>query len=600
MSSAPGLAGGVAAGVASGVALRVETLGVRVVGRADVTPILDRVSFTLARGSSVGLVGASGAGKSTLGLALLRLLPRALALTSESRIQLGDQPVHQQSTHELRALRGRRIAMVFQEPLLALNPAMTIGAHLEEAARVHGASVTEARERARTMLDRVGIASTHDAARRFPHEFSGGMRQRVLIACAMLHGPELLIADEPTTALDPTIQAQILDLLDRLREEAGTTLLLISHDLAVVGERCERVLRLDAGRLVDDAPAATVLGSRRVAVRAPAPEERAGAPLLEVRDLAVDHAPRGTLLRAGRVVHAVHGLSLTVRRGEVVGLVGESGCGKTSAALAMLRLIEPAGGALRFDGADLLALRGEALRQMRRRMQLVPQDIGASLTPHLTAGALVAEGILAHELAGATEAAKRARQLLDEMELPARAATARAHELSSGERQRVAIARALAVGPDLLICDEPVAALDESTREAVLELLQRLRRERGLALLLISHDLPAVQRLASRIAVMYLGRIVEESADLAALTHPRMPYSQALVAAVPTGDPNAARRRVVLSGDLPWASESQRGCAFHPRCPHPAKDAQCLTDRPELTTVAAGHQVACWKVGPSS
>ena len=590
----------IATNVASSVALRVDSLGVRVAGGVDVAPILDGISFTLHRGSSVGLVGASGAGKSTLGRALLRLLPSALSLTPESRIQLGDQPVHQQSTRELRALRGRRIAMVFQEPLLAMNPAMTIGAHLEEAALVHGVGAAESRERALTMLDRVGIATPRDAAGRYPHEFSGGMRQRVLIACAMLHGPELLIADEPTTALDPTIQAQILDLLDRLREESGTTLLLISHDLAVVGERCERVLRLDAGRLVGDDAAATALGSRRVSVRVRAPEESTGAPLLEVRDLSVDHAPRGTLLRAGRVVHAVRGISLTVRRGEVVGLVGESGCGKTSAALAMLRLVEPTGGSLRFDGTDLLALRGEALRQMRRRMQLVPQDTGASLTPHLTAGALVAEGILAHGLAGEEEAAKRARRLLDEMELPGRTATARAHELSSGERQRVAIARALAVGPDLLICDEPVAALDETTREAVLALLQRLRQERGLALLLISHDLPAVQRLASRIAVMYVGRLVEESADLAALTRPRMPYTQALVAAIPTGDPNAARRRVVLSGDLPSASESPRGCAFYPRCPHPAKDAQCLTDRPELATVAAGHQVACWKVGPSS
>ena len=593
--------------------LTVRDLEVRFPGAAR--PILADVGFSIAPGSTVGVVGPSGAGKSTLALAIMRLLPRGATLGARSEVHLDDVALHTLDLPALRALRGRRIAMVFQEPLLALDPAMSLGAQVAETALVHGIPPVEARDRALTMLSKVGFADPRSAAALFPHELSGGMRQRALIASAMMLAPAVLIADEPTTALDPTIQAQVLDLLDRLREEAGTTLLLISHDLAVVAERCARVIALEGGRIVQDAAASEVLRSRRGArgaatalTRSIVPEAgdavttgiaTAGAPLLQVRDLRVEYRARPALLGPRATVTAVDSLSITLARGEVLGLVGESGCGKTSAAHAILRLIEPTAGQLSLDGTDIRALAPEALRRFRRRMQLVPQDAGASLTPHLTSESLVAEALEVHGLARGDEARRRARVLLDEVGLPSRAARALPRELSSGERQRVAIARALGPEPDLLLCDEPLAAVDLPTRERLLTLLESLRRSRGLSMLFISHDLEAVSRLASRVIVMYLGRVVESSVGASALLDPQMPYTRALAAAVPTGDPATPRRRIVLQGELPSRGAPPRGCAFHPRCPHPAKDDQCSNERPPLVPVVKGdadHLAACWKI----
>jgi peptide/nickel transport system ATP-binding protein len=589
-------------GSGAGAALSVRDLGVTAVGTA--TPLLSGVSFDIPAGSTVGLVGPSGAGKSTLALSLMRLLRHGTALDAASEIRVGDTALHTLGAREMRAIRGRRIAMVFQEPLLALDPAMPIGEQVAEAAIVHGIAPDEARDRARAMLERVGFAAAGRAATLYPHELSGGMRQRALIAAAMMLGPDLLVADEPTTALDPTIQAQVLDLLARLREESGTTLLLISHDLDVVGERCERVIALEQGRVVQDAPAAEVLRSRRPAAQLRAPgavrPTPPGPPLLEVRSLQVRFPGAGALGRAG-AVHAVEELSFTLAKGEALGVVGESGCGKTSAALAILRLIEPSAGQVRLDGAELDAFGRRALRRLRKRMQLVPQDAGASLTPHLTAEALVAEGLEVHGLAQGSEALRRARVLLDEVGLPSRVAGARPGALSSGERQRVAIARALAPEPDLLICDEPVASVDDATRERILTLLEHRRDTGGLALLFISHDLAAVARIASRVLVMYLGRIVESGTTAGVLGTPRMPYTQALLAAVPTGEPARLARRTVLTGEAAGSGERPRGCAFHPRCPHPRKDDQCRGERPRLVPVGVGaeeHLAACGKLHP--
>ena len=581
--------------------LRVTDLTVRS-ARVE-RPLLDGVSFTLDRGRTLGVVGPSGAGKSTLALAIARLLPRGLSVDGASTIHLGGDALHELDANAMRAIRGRRIGYVFQEPALALDPAMSIGRQVAESAQVHGVPEGEAATRALEWLERVGFPDARRAARSFPHELSGGMRQRALIASAMILEPELLIADEPTTALDPTIQDQVLDLLARLRQESRTTLLFISHDLATVAERCERVIAIERGRIVDDRSATEAVAAYRARRAIPSfeiPTPEPGTPLLRVRDLEVEYTMRGLFpwgAAATRTHTAVAQLDLQIARGEVVALVGESGCGKTSSANAILRLVEPRGGSVLLDGLEMGRLKREPLRRLRRRIQLVPQDAGASLTPHLTAEACVAEGLEVHGLAEGATARRKARELLAELGLPERVARAVPRELSSGERQRVAIARALAPDPDLLICDEPLASIDETSRAQVLTVLSTRRARRGLALLLISHDLDAVRRLASRVLVMYLGRVIEHSVGDAALVAPRMPYTQALVAAIPTGDPSARLRRSLLRGELPILSPPSAGCSFQPRCTHPLKDERCSAERPMLLPVGPAqptHHVACW------
>ncbi|MDH5233514.1 MAG: ABC transporter ATP-binding protein [Gemmatimonadota bacterium] len=527
--------------------------------RADAARILTDVSFDVTRGSSVGIVGPSGAGKSTLGLALMRLLPRTMRLAPGGSIRLGERDLAALDAEAVRDLRGQRLAMVFQEPVTALNPAMTVGDQLAEAVLVHRrASAREARERAVEMLDRVGIPAAREAAERFPHEFSGGMRQRLLLAMPLMLDPELIIADEPTTALDPVRQSHMLDLLDGLRKRSGTALLLITHDLDLVGERCERVIVLDAGRVVEDGATGEILArpasvaARRLAeARLPFGTPGAGghasgaarspatpaAPLMDVRDLHVTYPERRRTLRSIGAVPAVQGVSLHVNAGEVLGVVGESGCGKTSLALALLRLVPSRSAALRFRGDDLAALEGEPMRRLRRQLQYMPQDAGASLSPHLSCGALVAEGPLIHGLCGEAEARERARTLLLALGLPPGAAAARPGHLSTGQRQRVALARALAVEPDLLVCDEPVSSVDPPTRLQLLDTLARLRDERGLALLFISHDVPAVARIADRVLVMRQGRVVETGPTAEVFASPAEAYTRALLAAVPRGVP---------------------------------------------------------------
>ena len=515
--------------------------------------LLDGVSFDVMPGSSVGVVGASGAGKSTLGLALMRLLPSTMQFTEGSSVRLGDQDLATLRGDALRDIRGRQIAMVFQEPITALNPAMSIGDQLAEAVLVHGlATVGEAKDRAVAMLERVGITGGVNGARRYPHELSGGMRQRLLLAMPLMLDPLLLIADEPTTALDPIRQAQMLDLLDELRAVSGTALLLISHDLEIIGERCERVIVLDAGRMVEEGTAVQILSQPRSeaarslgAARLPlavVPRQSRAAPeapvaLLEVNDISVTYPERRRGFRSIAKVQAVESVSLTLSPGEVLGIVGESGCGKTSLALAILRLIPSRSAALRFEGADLALLSGEPLRRLRRHLQFVPQDAGASLSPHLTCESLVSEGLVVHGICDEREARRRARALLDELELPPHAAQSRPHALSTGQRQRVALARALATEPRVLICDEPVSSVDPPTRARLLDLFSALRASRGLAMLFISHDVLAVARIADRVVVMQRGRVAESGTREAVLGRPAQTYTRDFLAAVPTGVP---------------------------------------------------------------
>ena len=592
-------------------ALAVRGLGVET---TDATPrrVLDDLSFTLAPGSSVGIVGRSGAGKSTIGNAILGLLPRGLRRTPGSRILLGDAELTTLDVEAMRDVRGRRIAMVFQEPLSALDPAMRVGRQLTAALEAHGmASGADATERAIAMLDRVGIRDAARSARRFPHELSGGQRQRMLLALALMLEPDVLIADEPTTALDVTLQVQLLDLLDALRRDLGTTLLLISHDLAVVGERCERVLVLENGRLADDGPAERIVAERAARAsgaaavaraRAVRPSEPDGTPpdvpLVATDALAVHYRTPPRLFQRPEVpVHAVDGVSLAIGRGECVGLVGESGCGKSTLARAMLGLEMPTAGSVTVLGRRLDVHDRVMMRALRRLLQLVPQDAGASLTPQRTVRSLLVEALEVHGHTPGAPAQRRAEQLLQEVGLDPALGARRPTALSSGERQRVAIARALAPQPDLLVCDEPVANLDAAAREPLLAMLDRLRDERGLALVLISHDLGVVRRLASRVAVMYLGRIVEQGNAAQVLDAPRMPYTQLLRAAVPTGRP---RQTPVRGGEIPAPlAVPARGCPFHPRCTHPLKDEGCRSERPELRALSAGpdgHTVACLKV----
>jgi peptide/nickel transport system ATP-binding protein len=594
--------------VSRGAALAVRALSVHT---TEATPrvIVGDLSFTVPAGSSVGIVGRSGSGKTSVGNAILGLLPRGLALDAATRITLGADDITTMSAEQLRQTRGRRVAMVFQEPLTALDPAMRIGRQLTAALEAHDvARGDDAMQRAVAMLDRVGITNAKQSARRFAHELSGGQRQRVLLALALLLEPQVIIADEPTTALDVTLQAQLLDLLDDLRRDTGTSLLLISHDLAVVGERCDRALVLEEGRLVDDGPAERIVSERlakasgaAAVARAKyartsdvAPRDPPDVPIASCTNLVVQYeVPRLLFERSAPPVRAVAGVSLAIARGECVGLVGESGCGKTSLARALLGLEKAASGHVTVLGRTLDPSDRTLMRALRRRLQVVPQDAGASLTPQRTVRSLLVEALETHAHSRGKAAARAADALLVEVGLDPALGSRRPTALSSGERQRVAIARALAPQPDLLVCDEPVANVDAAAREPLLALLDHLRESRGMALLLISHDLGVVRRLATRVAVMYAGRFVETGSAAQVLDAPAMPYTQILHAAVPTG----MRRQRKLRAALDLIPD--HGCPLYPRCSHPLKDEGCLSEHPELRPVAPdspGHLVACLKV----
>ncbi|MCF8199204.1 MAG: dipeptide ABC transporter ATP-binding protein [Sulfuritalea sp.] len=634
---------------------------------------VDGISLTIEAGECYALLGESGCGKSMTALGLMRLLPAGARVISGA-VNFEGTDLLGLPESGMREVRGGGIGMIFQEPATSLNPVLTVGRQIVEALQLHaGLQGTAARKRAGELLDQVGIPDPLRRLDEYPFQLSGGLRQRVMIAIALAGEPRLLIADEPTTALDVTIQAQVLDLLDELRRTRGMALLLITHDLGVVARMADRIGVMYAGQLVEEAPRAqffsqpahpysvrlfaalpdtkrrganlaTIPGSvpaadarhsgcrfvyrcseamaechkapppwrevdacQRVrcflAAAAPPVAVKVGAgetatqsrqaPLLEVTDLQM-HFPirRGILQRAVGAVRAVDGLSLQLMAGRTLALVGESGCGKTTAGKAMLQLLRPTAGSVMLDGVELTTRSAGQLQPLRAKMQMVFQDPFASLNPRLRIGEIIAEGMQALKV-GDGETGAPIAKLLEQVGLRADMVNRYPHEFSGGQRQRIAIARALAVSPRLLICDEPTSALDVSVQAQILNLLSELQRELELAYLFITHNIAVVDYLAHDVAVMYLGRVVERGTADEVLHQARHPYTQALLAAVPHID-GLDKATVKLSGDMPSPANPPSGCHFHPRCP--LADEACRVSYPDEIRFGATHAVRCIKV----
>jgi microcin C transport system ATP-binding protein len=526
--------------------LDVRNLSVTFAGRGRAPPVeaVRGVTFALDRGETLALVGESGSGKSVTALSILQLLPYPLAAHEPgSSVRFAGEELVGASPEELRRVRGGRIAIVFQEPMTSLNPLHTLERQVAETLLVHRRmSPRAARERTLELLRMVGLPDAESRLGAYPHQLSGGQRQRVMIAMAIANEPDILIADEPTTALDVTIQAHILALLRELRDRLGMALLLITHDLTIVGKMAERVAVMTQGEIVEAGPTATVFDrprhpyTRRLLAAEPkgraAPADLAAPLLIEAEALRVWFpVRRGFLRRVTGHVKAVDGVSLAVRAGSTLGIVGESGSGKTTLGLALLRLTG-CQGQIRFAGRDIVALTRRQLRPLRREMQIVFQDPFSSLSPRLSVAQIVEEGLKVHNLAASpAERRKLIETALVEVGLDPEAADRYPHEFSGGQRQRIAIARALVLKPRLVVLDEPTSALDMSVQAQIVELLRELQERRGLAYLFISHDLRVVRALAHQIMVMKDGRIVESGPTERIMTAPEHPYTRALMSA---------------------------------------------------------------------
>ncbi len=526
--------------------LDIRNLSVTFAGRGRAPPVeaVKGVSFSLDRGETLALVGESGSGKSVTALSVLQLLPYPLAVHGpQSSIRFAGEELMGAHPEELRRVRGDRIAIVFQEPMTSLNPLHTLERQVAEILLVHRRmSARAARARTLELLRLVGLPDAESRLGALPHQLSGGQRQRVMIAMAIANEPDILIADEPTTALDVTIQAQVLALLRDLRQQLGMALLLITHDLTIVRRMAERVCVMTRGEIVESGPTEAIFDrprhpyTQRLLMAEPkgraAPADPAAPRLIEADELRVWFpVRRGVLRRVRGHVKAVDGVSLAVREGMTLGVVGESGSGKTTLGLALLRLTA-AQGEIRFSGHDIMGLSQRQLRPLRREMQIVFQDPYSSLSPRLSVAQIVEEGLRVHNLAAnAVERRRLIEEALAEVGLDPAAAERYPHEFSGGQRQRIAIARALVLKPRLVVLDEPTSALDMSVQAQIVELLRELQTRRGLAYLFISHDLRVVRALAHEILVMKDGHIVEAGPTEQIMTEPQHPYTRALMAA---------------------------------------------------------------------
>ncbi|WIJ24067.1 ABC transporter ATP-binding protein [Devosia sp. RR2S18] len=553
------------------------------------------ISFSLEQGESLGIVGESGSGKSVSCSALLRLLP-ATAEISATKLRLDGTDVQKANKEDLARLRGRTAAMIFQDPMTAFDPVFTVGHQISETIQAHRpVSTKAARQEAEAMLRRVEIINARDVLDYYPHQLSGGMLQRAMIAMALSCQPKLLIADEPTTALDVTIQAQILQLIKKVQAEFGMALIMITHDLGVIAETVDRVLVMYAGEVMEqgavqqifDAPqhayTKQLLASLQTRFE-PSRGDEDAAPALELRGVAKTYRTRrrrGLFSQYGDF-HAVREVNLTLPRNRIVAVVGESGSGKTTTGMMALRLTDVSRGQILVHGTDISSLSTEALKPWRRQLQVVFQDSYSALDPMMTLTQIIAEPLHIHKVGSAREQREKALDWLERVSLDRAFADRYPHELSGGQRQRVAIARALVLEPSVLVADEPTSALDVTVKAQIIGLLKRLQAEMGLSILFISHDLSTVRSLADSVVVMYRGRVVEEAPTHRIFAEPQHPYTRALLDAVPAANPRDKRERRFLSAEeidaqTPRFTVVQTGTA--PRA------------EPQLVTLAGGHRV---------
>ena len=606
--------------------VQVSDLSVRFTTSERTVDAVRNLSFHVDRGQTLAIVGESGSGKSVTSLALMRLVEHGGGRIVSGRMAFRRRKgevldLARADASTMRGIRGADIAMIFQEPMTSLNPVFTAGDQIAESIRVHqGKSAGEARAEALRMLELVRIPEARNVLDRYPHQLSGGMRQRVMIAMALSCRPSLLIADEPTTALDVTIQAQILQLIRALQDEMQMGVVFITHDMGVVAEVADRVLVMYGGNKVEEGASDTIfaeprerytrallsavprLGSmqgtdlprkfdllRTDADSAPpdtTPQDTVpagSAPVLRVHDLVTRFdVPSGILGRVKRRVHAVEKVSFELLPGETLALVGESGCGKSTTGRSLLRLVDSQGGAIEFGGRNVRDLPNTQLQALRRNIQFIFQDPFSSLDPRVTVGFTIMEPLLVHRIAKGKEAQDRVDWLLHKVGLPREYAQRYPHEFSGGQRQRIAIARALALNPKVVIADESVSALDVSIQAQIVNLMLDLQRELGIAFLFISHDMAVVERISHRVAVMYLGQIVEIGPRRAIFENPQHAYTKRLMAAVPVADPARRHlRRELLEGEIP-------------------SPIRAVGDEPAvrpLVEVAPGHFVARHPVG---
>ena len=589
--------------------------GLRVEFQTKDGPVVgvEDVSFDINPGETVCVVGESGSGKSVSSLSLMRLVEYGGGEIAGGRLlfergEKGQVDLAASSGSLMRKIRGNEIGMIFQEPMTALNPVFTIGKQMTEGLRLHlNMSRQEAEERALELMQQVRIPEPERRLKQYPHELSGGMRQRVVIAMALACEPRLLIADEPTTALDVTIQAEILALMDRLKRETGTAVMFITHDMAVVAQMADRVVVMFRGKKVEEGTVEEIFENpqhpytKALLAAVPKLGEMTGKPypepmkllgsedkeivpikgreevLLSVKNLTTRFPVQGGFLRRTVAnVHAVEDLSFTLNKGQTLSLVGESGCGKSTAGRSILRLVEPMSGEVNLDGVDIMSLDQSALRTARLDMQMIFQDPFASLNPQMQLADQVAEPIHNFGTLKGAEITKRIEMLFDRVELPRSFMRRFPHELSGGQRQRVAIARALALNPKLIIADEAVSALDVSVQAQVLNLMMELQAEMELSFLFISHDMAVVERVSHYVGVMYLGRIVEMGSRQRVFENPQHPYTQALMKAVPIADP---RRR-----------KSEKDLNFKP-IPSPIHPVSYRAEPSVYREVEPGHHV---------